>query len=75
MNIATETMGAARMGSEPPLPGSGALETQFADYRQVDGMTMPFMVKTVAAGMTLNEMRLDKIEVNVPIADAVFTIK
>ena len=25
MNIATETMGAARMGSEPPLPGSGAL--------------------------------------------------
>jgi MFS family permease len=25
MNIATETMGAARMGSEPPLPGSNAL--------------------------------------------------
>jgi len=25
MNIATETMGAARMGSEPPLPGANAL--------------------------------------------------
>ena len=57
------------------VPGSGVFETQFGDYRAVEGMTMPFSVKTVAAGMTLNEMKLTKIEVNVKLDDAVFKIK
>lgn len=57
------------------VPGSGVIETQFGDYRAVEGMTMPFSIKTVAAGMTLNEMKLTKIELNVPIDDAIFTIK
>lgn len=57
------------------VPGSGVIETQFGDYRTVDGMTMPFSIKTVAAGMTLNEMKLDKIEVNVKVDDAIFKIK
>jgi outer membrane lipoprotein-sorting protein len=50
-------------------------ETQFSDYRTVEGMTMPFSIKTVAAGMTLNEMKLTKIEVNPKLDDAVFKIK
>jgi outer membrane lipoprotein-sorting protein len=57
------------------VPGSGVIETQFGDYRAVDGMTMPFSIKTVAAGMTLNEMKLTKIEVNVKLDDAIFKIK
>lgn len=57
------------------VPGSGVFETQFGDYRVVDGFTMPFSVKTVAAGMTLNEMKLSTIEVNVKLDDAVFKIK
>jgi len=57
------------------VPGSGVFETQFGDYRTVEGMTMPFSIKTVAAGMTLNEMKLDKIEVNVKLDDAIFKIK
>jgi outer membrane lipoprotein-sorting protein len=57
------------------VPGSGVFETQFGDYRVVEGMTMPFSIKTVAAGMTLNEMKLSTIEVNVKLDDAVFKIK
>ena len=57
------------------VPGSGVFETQFGDYRTVDGMTMPFLIKTVAAGMTLSEMKLTKIEVNPKLDDAVFKIK
>jgi len=57
------------------VPGSGVFETQFSDYRAVEGMMMPFSIKTVAAGMTLNEMKLTKIELNVPIDNAIFTIK
>lgn len=57
------------------VPGSGVFETQFSDYRTVDGMTMPFSIKTVAAGMTLSEMKLDKIEVNIKLDDSIFRIK
>lgn len=57
------------------VPGSGVFETVFGDYRTVEGMTMPFSIKTVAAGMTLNEMKLTKIEVNPKLDDAVFKIK
>ena len=57
------------------VPGSGVIETVFGDYRQVDGMTMPFSVKNVAAGMTLSEMKLSRIEVNQNVNDSVFTIK
>jgi len=57
------------------VPGSGVIETQFGDYRTVEGMTMPYSIKTVAAGMTLNEMKLEKIEVNVKLDDAIFKIK
>ncbi len=57
------------------VPGSGVIETQFGDYRTVEGMTMPYSIKTVAAGMTLNEMKLEKIEVNVKLEDAIFKIK
>jgi len=35
MNIATETFGAARMGSEPPLPDSGSLIVDKATLRRV----------------------------------------
>ena len=57
------------------VPGSGVFETIFGDYRTVEGMTMPFSIKTLAAGMTVSEMKLDKIEVNIPLNDAVFKIK
>ena len=57
------------------VPGSGVLETVLSDYRDVQGLMMPFSVKTIAAGMTVNEVKLTKIEVNPVIDDGVFKIK
>lgn len=57
------------------VPGSGTMETVFGDYRQVEGMTMPFSIKTVAAGMTVAELKVEKIEINVKLDDSVFKIK
>ncbi len=57
------------------VPGSGVFETVFGDYRAVDGLMMPFSIKTVAAGMTLSEMKLEKIEVNPKLDDSIFKIK
>jgi outer membrane lipoprotein-sorting protein len=57
------------------VPGSGVFETEFSDYRAVDGFTMPFSIKTVAAGMTLSELKLTKIEINPVLDDSIFKIK
>jgi hypothetical protein len=52
------------------VPGSGVMEVIFGDYRTVDGFTMPHSLKSVAAGMTVSEMKIDKIEFNVKLDDA-----
>lgn len=57
------------------VPGSGVMEVQFGDYRTVDGLTMPYSLKSLAAGMTVSEMKIDKIEFNVKLDDATFKIK
>lgn len=57
------------------VPGSGVMEIQFGDYRTVDGMMMPFSVKTYAGGMMLTELKLDTVEVNIKVDDALFKIR
>jgi outer membrane lipoprotein-sorting protein len=57
------------------VPGSGTMETQFGDYRTVDGLTVPFSVKNAAAGMVVSELKVDKIEFNVTLPPNAFTIK
>lgn len=57
------------------VPGSGVMEVQFGDYRKVDGMMMPYSVKTYAGGMMVMELKLDTVEVNVKVDDALFKIK
>lgn len=57
------------------VPGSGVMELVFGDYRTVDGMAVPFSVKTIAGGMTVSELKLDRIEFNVKLDDAIFRIK
>lgn len=57
------------------VPGSGTMEIAFSDYRTVDGMTVPFSVKSSAAGMTLTELKLDKVEFNVTLPADAFKIK
>jgi outer membrane lipoprotein-sorting protein len=57
------------------LPGSGTMEIAFDDYRTIDGLTVPFSVKSSAAGMTVSELKLDKVEFNVTLAPDTFKIK
>lgn len=57
------------------VPGSGTMEMVFGDYRMVDGMTVPFSVKSSAAGMLLSELKLDKVEFNVTLPADTFKIK
>lgn len=57
------------------VPGSGTMEVAFSDYRSIDGMMVPFTVKSSAAGMTLSELKLDKVEFNVTLPADAFKIK
>ncbi len=57
------------------VPGSGTMELAFGDYRSVDGMMVPFSVKSSAAGMTLSELKLEKVEFNVTLPANTFKIK
>jgi outer membrane lipoprotein-sorting protein len=57
------------------VPGSGTMEMVFGDYRTVDGLTVPFSVKSSAAGMLLSELKLDKVEFNVTLPADTFKIK
>ncbi len=57
------------------VPGSGTMEVAFSDYRSIDGMMVPFTVKSSAAGMTLSELKLDRVEFNVTLPADAFKIK
>lgn len=57
------------------IPGSGVMEVKFGDYRTVDGLTMPYSMQSYAASMMVSEMKIDKIEFNVKLDDALFKIK
>jgi outer membrane lipoprotein-sorting protein len=50
----------------------GALEQEFSDYRDVQGLKLPFMVRTLQNGVRVAEIRIDTIEVNAPIDEALF---
>jgi outer membrane lipoprotein-sorting protein len=59
----------ARTVSSSPM---GILEEEFADYRDVQGLKMPFSVRTLQNGKPVAEIKIDKIELNGAIDDAVF---
>jgi outer membrane lipoprotein-sorting protein len=50
----------------------GALEQEFSDYRDVQGLKLPFMVRTLQNGVRVAEIKIDTIEVNAPIDEALF---
>jgi len=57
------------------VPGSGTMEVAFGDYRTIDGMTVPFSVKSSAAGMLISELKLDQVDFNVQLPANTFKIK
>lgn len=52
--------------------GSLKLQQEFLDYRDVDGIKMPFTIRTSVNGVPQSEIKVESVEFNVPIDDAIF---
>lgn len=52
-----------------------AVDMELSDYRLVAGVQVPHQMKIVQGGMVQAEVRIIKVEFNVPIDDALFKIK
>jgi outer membrane lipoprotein-sorting protein len=50
----------------------GRLEQVFSDYRDVDGIKVPFNIRTLVNGVPQSEIKVDSVEFNVPVDNAVF---
>lgn len=51
---------------------SGKVEQELSDYRDVDGVKVPFLIRTMVNGVLQSEMKVDKVEFNLRIDDAMF---
>lgn len=49
-----------------------ALESELSNYKSVDGLMVPHTIKQSVNGSPVMEMTLEKVEFNVPMADALF---
>lgn len=52
--------------------GKGKAETRFTDYRNTDGRMIPFVTTSYVNGNQVMQVRLDRVEFNVPLDDALF---
>jgi outer membrane lipoprotein-sorting protein len=50
----------------------GSIEQQLSDYREVEGLKFPFLVRTLQGGNVLAELQINKVELNQPVDDAIF---
>jgi len=55
--------------SETPV---GMLEQEMSDYRDVNGVKVPFAIRTSSAGVTMASIAVDKVEINPVLDDALF---
>jgi outer membrane lipoprotein-sorting protein len=59
--------------SDSNMGGSAmTIETEFANYKTVDGVTIPFSIKTRSNGVLAVEMTVNTVEFNVKLDDAFF---
>ena len=52
--------------------GAGKLEQELLDYRDVEGIKVPFHVRTKTNGVVQSELKVEKVEFNAKIDDSVF---
>ncbi len=52
----------------------GVIDNELSDYRDVNGLKLPFMLRTLSAGMFLGQIAVDSIEINPKIDDAIFKL-
>jgi outer membrane lipoprotein-sorting protein len=50
------------------------LEQEFSDFKPVEGVTLPFVIRLLANGVPQSEMRVQSVELNTPIDDAIFRL-
>ena len=69
--IDTETGLEMKIVTEDPR---GTVEQELSDYRDVEGLKMPFQIKTLIGGVPTVSITVTKVEVNPTIDDAIFRI-
>jgi hypothetical protein len=69
--IDPETFVEMRVSTEGPT----ASETDLSDYKAVDGIMVPHNLKISQNGALVAELRINKVEFNLPLDDALFKIK
>jgi outer membrane lipoprotein-sorting protein len=69
MYIDTETNLERKIVSDSPI---GPLEQELSDFREVDGVKVPFAVRTLANGVEQMKMVLQKVEINPHLDDTLF---
>lgn len=52
--------------------GQLKLEQEFSDYRDTEGIKVPFLIKTMTNGVPQSEIRVQSVEFNVRVDDAMF---
>ena len=68
-----ETALEARIVSEAQSPlGKVEVEQQLSDYRDVEGLKMPFLIKRLANGAEQAKIQVEKVELNARFDDSVF---
>lgn len=50
----------------------GSFEQEMSDYREVDGIKVPFAIRTLFNGVSQTEIAVKSVQFNVPIDDALF---
>jgi outer membrane lipoprotein-sorting protein len=51
---------------------AGAVENELSDYRDVNGLKLPFSMRTLSGGTVMGQIAVDTIEINPKVDDAIF---
>jgi outer membrane lipoprotein-sorting protein len=70
--IDTETFLESRVTTETP---KGTVDQYFSDFRDVNGVKIPFAIKTNVAAMGAIDIKVLKVEVNPALDDSLFKVK
>lgn len=70
--IDTETLLESRVMTETP---KGTVDQYFSDFRDVDGVKIPFAIKTSVTAMGAIDIKVLKVEINPALDDALFKVK
>lgn len=69
----------AELGTEVKVTteaGAGpSVETEMSEYRTIDGIQVPHLIRVMQGGQVQAELRISKVEFNVPLEDTLFKIK